>query len=151
MAKLLQQNPNIAQVKFVWLRFTLIFTSGACQEDSGWTSTGWGELSLKSCLSNRHHTRPHTLRPLAFLPSWPMRNKSSPPPLPILLLPLVCKSCSKTKIAKLTISFLNPGACSLVSHNGHPCDPGLAYSPATGTCEWPDTLIEQGCNPEGNT
>jgi len=41
-----------------------------------------------------------------------------------------------------------PGACSLVSHNGHPCDPGLAYSPATATCEWPDTLIDHGCNPE---
>ena len=44
---------------------------------------------------------------------------------------------------------LNAGSCSLVSHNGHPCDPGLAYSPSTGTCEWPDTLIDHGCNPEG--
>ena len=41
------------------------------------------------------------------------------------------------------------GACSLVTANGIPCDPGLAYSPLTGSCEWPDTLIETGCNPEG--
>ena len=26
---------------------------------------------------------------------------------------------------------------------------GLAFSPLTGSCEWPDTLIETGCNPEG--
>lgn len=43
------------------------------------------------------------------------------------------------------------GACSLVTANGIPCDPGLAYSPLTGSCEWPDTLIETGCNPEGET
>ena len=41
------------------------------------------------------------------------------------------------------------GVCSLVTANGIPCDPGLAYSPLTGSCEWPDTLIETGCNPEG--
>ena len=44
-----------------------------------------------------------------------------------------------------------PGVCSLVTANGIPCDPGLAYSPLTGSCEWPDTLIETGCNPEGDT
>ena len=43
-----------------------------------------------------------------------------------------------------------PGVCSLVTANGIPCDPGLAFNPATGSCEWPDTLIEVGCNPEGN-
>ena len=43
-----------------------------------------------------------------------------------------------------------PGVCSLVTANGIPCDPGLAYSPLTGSCEWPDTLIETGCNPEGD-
>ena len=42
-----------------------------------------------------------------------------------------------------------PGVCSLVTANGIPCDPGLAYSPLTGSCEWPDNLIEHGCNPEG--
>ena len=42
-----------------------------------------------------------------------------------------------------------PGVCSLVTANGLPCDPGLAFSPLTGSCEWPDTLIETGCNPEG--
>ena len=42
------------------------------------------------------------------------------------------------------------GVCSLVTANGIPCDPGLAYSPLTGSCEWPDTLIETGCNPEGD-
>ena len=31
---------------------------------------------------------------------------------------------------------------------GLPCDPGLAFSPLTGSCEWPDTLVETGCNPE---
>jgi len=41
-----------------------------------------------------------------------------------------------------------PGVCSLVTANGLPCDPGLAFSPLTGSCEWPDTLIETGCNPE---
>ena len=29
------------------------------------------------------------------------------------------------------------------------CNPGLAFSPLTGSCEWPDVLIEFGCNPEG--
>ena len=43
------------------------------------------------------------------------------------------------------------GVCSLVTANGIPCDPGLAFSPLTGSCEWPDTLIETGCNPEGET
>ena len=42
-----------------------------------------------------------------------------------------------------------PGVCSLVTLNGIPCDPGLAFNPATGSCEWPDTLIAAGCNPEG--
>ena len=41
------------------------------------------------------------------------------------------------------------GVCSLLTANGIPCDPGLAYSPVTGSCEWPDNLIEHGCNPEG--
>ena len=41
------------------------------------------------------------------------------------------------------------GVCSLVTANGIPCDPGLAFSPLTGSCEWPDRLIETGCNPEG--
>lgn len=41
-----------------------------------------------------------------------------------------------------------PGVCSLVTHTGQPCDPGLAFSLETGQCEWPDTLIEDGCNPE---
>ena len=36
-------------------------------------------------------------------------------------------------------------------NNGHIVDfrLGLAFSPLTGSCEWPDTLIETGCNPEG--
>ena len=42
-----------------------------------------------------------------------------------------------------------PGVCSLLTGNGLPCDPGLAYSPLTGSCERPDMLIEHGCNPEG--
>ena len=41
------------------------------------------------------------------------------------------------------------GVCSLLTANGIPCDPGLAFSPLTGSCEWPDRLIETGCNPEG--
>ena len=41
------------------------------------------------------------------------------------------------------------GVCSMVTANGIPCDPGLAFSPLTGSCEWPDRLIETGCNPEG--
>jgi len=40
------------------------------------------------------------------------------------------------------------GVCSLITRNGIPCDPGLAFNPSTGSCEWPDMLIEAGCNPE---
>ena len=28
------------------------------------------------------------------------------------------------------------------------CGPGLAINPLTGSCEWADTLIAKGCNPE---
>ncbi|KAK3928148.1 Protein obstructor-E [Frankliniella fusca] len=32
----------------------------------------------------------------------------------------------------------------------HPesCEPGLAYDDRTHSCNWPDLLLEQGCNPE---
>ena len=53
------------------------------------------------------------------------------------------------RIRMMMINDDMSGACSLVTANGIPCDPGLAYSPLTGSCEWPDTLIETGCNPEG--
>ena len=39
--------------------------------------------------------------------------------------------------------------CSVITHLGEECDPGLAYNSLTRTCEWPDTLLESGCNPEG--
>ena len=38
--------------------------------------------------------------------------------------------------------------CPLVTHLGEPCDPGLAYNTLSRTCEWPDSLLEAGCNPE---
>ena len=53
-------------------------------------------------------------------------------------------------IVFLMMEDIVAGVCSLVTANGIPCDPGLAYSPLTGSCEWPDTLIETGCNPEGD-
>ena len=37
-----------------------------------------------------------------------------------------------------------PADCHVAS-----CDPGLAYNPLTRSCEWPDTLLDTGCNPEG--
>jgi hypothetical protein len=42
-----------------------------------------------------------------------------------------------------------PPACPLATPGGAPCGPGLAYSHLTRACEWPDTLMEAGCNPEG--
>ena len=41
-----------------------------------------------------------------------------------------------------------PPACPRHSPGG-PCGPGLAYSPLSRACEFPDTLMEAGCNPEG--
>ena len=37
-----------------------------------------------------------------------------------------------------------PNDCQTAS-----CNPGLAYNPLTRSCEWPDTLMDTGCNPEG--
>ena len=41
--------------------------------------------------------------------------------------------------------------CPLVTHLGEACDPGLAYNSISRTCEWPDTLLEAGCNPESKS
>ena len=31
-----------------------------------------------------------------------------------------------------------------------PCEKGLAYDERIHACNWPDLLLEYGCNPEGN-
>ena len=62
----------------------------------------------------------------------------------------VIKTHEKLELAPQAAPPIGPlGVCSLLTANGIPCDPGLAYSPVTGSCEWPDNLIEHGCNPEG--
>ena len=38
--------------------------------------------------------------------------------------------------------------CPVTTHLGLPCDPGLAYNTLSRSCEWPDTLLDAGCNPE---
>ena len=38
--------------------------------------------------------------------------------------------------------------CPVTTPEGSLCGPGLAYSALTRACEWPDTLMEAGCNPE---
>ena len=55
-------------------------------------------------------------------------------------------------------SLLTPGGgvagvqvvtrCPVTTHLGLPCDPGLAYNTLSRSCEWPDTLLDAGCNPE---
>ena len=55
-------------------------------------------------------------------------------------------------------SLLTPGggvaglqvvtSCPVTTHLGLPCDPGLAYNTLSRSCEWPDTLLDAGCNPE---
>ena len=45
--------------------------------------------------------------------------------------------------------LLAPPSCPQLSPEGVACRPGLAYSTITQACEWPDTLMESGCNPEG--
>ena len=45
--------------------------------------------------------------------------------------------------------LLAPPSCPQLSPEGIACRPGLAYSTITQACEWPDTLMESGCNPEG--
>ena len=111
MAKLLQQNPNIAQVKFVWLiRFNTNFyirsLPGRFRLNLNWLR--WVVLTILFVQWASQQTPYHTLRPLAFLPSWPMRNKSSPPPLPILLLPLVCYNYLKYLNCKIDNLFSQP-------------------------------------------
>lgn len=46
---------------------------------------------------------------------------------------------------------LPPPSCPQLTPEGAACSPGLAYSSITRACEWPDTLMENGCNPEGET
>ena len=53
------------------------------------------------------------------------------------------------------LGLLNPlrgqpaSSCPEHTPEGAACSPGLAYSSITRACEWPDTLMENGCNPEG--
>ena len=42
-----------------------------------------------------------------------------------------------------------PPSCPQITPEGAACSPGLAYSSISRACEWPDTLMENGCNPEG--
>jgi len=67
-------------------------------------------------------------------------------------LPLQAKSAALNlptpQRARQLLGAADPGVCSLVTATGIPCDPGLAFSPLTGSCEWPDLLMEVGCNPE---
>ena len=42
-----------------------------------------------------------------------------------------------------------PPSCPQITPEGATCSPGLAYSSISRACEWPDTLMENGCNPEG--
>ena len=44
-----------------------------------------------------------------------------------------------------------PPQCPERTPDGSRCGPGLAYSHLSRACEWPDTLMDEGCNPEGNT
>ena len=44
-----------------------------------------------------------------------------------------------------------PPKCPEKTPDGSECGPGLAYSHLSRACEWPDTLMDEGCNPEGNT
>ena len=39
---------------------------------------------------------------------------------------------------------------TVIPTSGIPCDPGLAFNPTTGSCDWPDNLIDIGCIPEGS-
>lgn len=38
--------------------------------------------------------------------------------------------------------------CAFGVVHPEPCEAGLAYDERTHSCNWPDLMLEQGCNPE---
>ena len=127
-----------------WLRpFRPTQTLLRCEEHDSWVSVTWvdGEIAgvgktdwkwpkpgrgktwtLKP--DPKSHSSLATQRPLASLPSWPTRTKSFPQTLPSQHHHPVSQ---EQVVCIIEAHPLHQGVCSLVTLNGHPCDPGEPF------------------------
>ena len=68
------------------------------------------------------------------------------PPLPTTTAPPGVTRFSHEDVRRLTQPHSTPHPPTDCERSQ--CGPGLAVNRVTGSCEWPDTLIAAGCNPE---
>ena len=126
VAEALQANPDIAQVwktDYVIGLVVKFIILGVGKTDWKWPKPGRGKTwTLKP--DPKSHSSLATQRPLASLPSWPTRTKSFPQTLPSQHHHPVSQ---EQVVCIIEAHPLHQGVCSLVTLNGHPCDPGEPF------------------------